>query len=319
MGAETLSNERKAANVDITIYLKGADGLRPQFFRKWGCSDLRDLLTRLSWVKGYLLPTDTSLSSLWVLRFSLGLSSWHLRWASPVFLQRPLHKHQAKETLARGRNGEVCVAAWEAALGKRSTDIVTPRTEHSREFVFVGACPMGCQGLGEWSRLLTALQTCHICICAGWRHGIWRHYLSASWFISCNMITTRQPGLLPQVLPVGVPCSGQPSFSHASLWQTILSTKPVAPSASTPYPAYPGSEIPHLRAQATASRQGAFPWIYGSLEDPLIDLRGGQRMVNCRAGGKWVWTELRHADRSMTHIHGWGILQWETELKLGRK
>lgn len=34
-------------------------------------------------------------------------------------------------------------------LGKGSTDMAAPRTEHSREFAFVGAGPKGCRGLSE--------------------------------------------------------------------------------------------------------------------------------------------------------------------------
>ena len=63
-------------------------------------------------------------------------------------LQCPLCKCQTEETLAKGRSTEVCVAD----LGKGSTDIATPRPEHSREFVFIRAGPKGCQDLCERNR-----------------------------------------------------------------------------------------------------------------------------------------------------------------------
>lgn len=43
------------------------------------------------------------------------------------------------------------------------------------------------------------------------------------------------------------------------------------------------------------------------------------RMALYRTGGKWAWTELRHAGGRLIRIHAWGTLHWGTELKAGRK
>lgn len=114
VGAETLSNKRKAANTDVTIYFKGADGLEPQFFRKWG------VLTFMVYSLGFLESKVTYYQQmnlfhpLCVLRFSLVPSSL-------VFERYPLCKCQTKATLAKGRSRGVCVAAREGEHRHGST------------------------------------------------------------------------------------------------------------------------------------------------------------------------------------------------------
>lgn len=81
--------------------------------------------------------------------------------------------------------------------------MATPRTEHSREYAFVEAAPKCCRGLSERSKhdiSVTVLAGHEDLKLAGdVEYG--GTTLSNAWFISCNMITSRCPGLLPQVLP----------------------------------------------------------------------------------------------------------------------
>lgn len=110
-----------------------------------------------------------------------------------------------------------------------------------------------------------------------------------------------------------------PPFSYVSLWQTVLSTKPMPPSASTPHPAYPGSWNSSSKDSSHCQLARSSPMDIlsgGTIHRPEGE---GLRMALCRSGGKWAWTELRHAGGRMICIRAWGTLHWGTELKEGRK